>query len=426
VSGATRTLAALLAGLLLGAAAQAWGTPGMVAAGRALAPIGTLWLAVLKMTLVPLIFCLVASGIASRTARDAGGRLVGLAFAVFAGLLVLSVINGAVVSQLILAVWPVAPGGFAGLAPPVTAPPQVPTIVEQIIGMIPTNPVAAAAQGAMGPLVIFALFFGLALGRIAVARRTAVEAVLDGVADAMMQVVDWTLKLAPAGVFVLALEMALTGGVQSAGVLGQVLVVGTAGPAMGIVLSYLVARGLGGVGLLRFARAAIGPQVVAAGTTSSMASLPAMIEAAERRLDCPPEVAGAVLPLAVSTFRFGNVSLVMSTGIFVAIAAGHHPTLGQIAVGGAVAILTNIGIPGLPAAAVFYAAAAPAWVALGAPLEFFPLILALSSGPQDIVTTVCNISHDLAAGTVLQRWLTPRSAIAPSTDLRPPPPGTAL
>jgi Na+/H+-dicarboxylate symporter len=398
-------LAALLAGLVLGAVLQAWGTPELVAAGKALAPIGTLWLAVLKMTLVPLIFCLVASGVASRAAKDSGGRLVGLAFLLFAGLLVLSAVNGAVVAHAILAIWPVAPGGFAGLAPPPTAAPQAPTIVEQIIGMIPANPVTAAAEGAMGPLVIFALFFGLALGRVKAERRAAVGTVLEGVADAMMQIVDWTLKLAPAGVFVLALEMALTGGVQSAGVLGQAFVVGTAGPAMGVVLSYLVARGLGGVGLGRFARAAIGPQVVAAGTTSSMASLPAMIEAAERRLDCPPEVAGAVLPLAASTFRFGNVSLVMTTGTFVAVAAGHPPGLGQLVLAGAVAILTNIGIPGLPAAAVFYAAAAPAWVELGAPLEFFPLILAISSGPQDIFTTVCNVSHDLAAGTVLQKWL---------------------
>jgi Na+/H+-dicarboxylate symporter len=147
-----------------------------------------------------------------------------------------------------------------------------------------------------------------------------------------------------------------------------------------------------------------------------------MIEAAERRLDCPPEVAGAVLPLAVSTFRFGNVSLVMASGIFVAVAAGHPPGLAQIALTGAVAMLTNIGVPGLPAAAVFYAAAAPAWVELGAPLELFPFILAISSGPQDIVTTVCNISHDLAAGTVLQKWLAPNSApsAAPSAP-RPPP-----
>jgi Na+/H+-dicarboxylate symporter len=383
----------------------------VVAAGRALAPLGALWLSFLKMTLVPLIFCLVASGIASRTAKEAGGRLVALAFTVFAGLLILSVVNAAVVTHAVLAVWPVAPNAFAGLAPPPAAAPQIPTIVEQILGMIPTNPVAAAAEGAMGPLVIFALILGLALGRIAPERRLAVEAVLDGVADAMMQIVDWTLKLAPAGVFILALEMALQGGVQSAGVMGQALLVCAAGPAVGILLSYPVARALGGVGLARFARAAIGPQVVAAGTTSSMASLPAMIEAAERRLDCPPEVAGAVLPLAVSTFRFGNVSLITGNAIFVAVASGHPPGLAQIAIGGAVCILTNIGVPGLPAAAVMYAASAPTWLAMGAPVELLPLMLAISSGPLDVLTTVGNVSHDLAAGTVLQKWLG-REAVA--------------
>ena len=191
---------------------------------------------------MPLIFCLVTSGIASRTAKEAGGRLVGLAFVVFAGLLILSALNATVVTRAVLAFWPVAPNAFAGLAPSPAAGPQIPTIVEQILGMIPTNPVAAAAEGAMGPLVVFALFLGLALGRVAPERRIAVEMVLDGVADAMMQIVDWTLKLAPAGVFILALEMALQGGVQSAGVLGQALVVCCAGPAVGILLSYPVAR----------------------------------------------------------------------------------------------------------------------------------------------------------------------------------------
>lgn len=404
MNGATRTLAALLGGLALGAALQAWGAPQLTAMARAIAPLGALWLTALKMTLVPLIFSLVASGIASRSAKESGGRLVGLAFALFAGLLTLAVINSAVVTRLILAAWPVAPDAFAGLAPPPAAIPHLPTIVEQVLGLIPTNPVAAAAEGAMGPLVIFALIFGLALGRVRADRREAVETVLEGVADAMMQIVDWTLRFAPVGVFVLALELALQSGVQAAGVLGQALVVTIAPPIVGIGWSYVVARGLGGVTLPRFARAAMGPQAVAAGTTSSMASLPAMIEAAERRLDCPPEIAGAVLPLAVSTFRFGNVSLVMATGIFVATAVGHPPGLAQIALAGAVAILTNIGVPGLPALAVIYAASAPAWQALGAPLELFPLMLAIA-GPQDIAVTVCNVSHDVAAGTVMQRWL---------------------
>jgi proton glutamate symport protein len=416
VNGATRTLAALVAGLLLGAAAQAWGAPAVVAAAKALAPIGALWLAALKMTLVPLIFCLVASGVASRTAKASGGRLVGLAFALFAGLLVLAVACGAVTTNAILAVWPTAPQAFAGIAAPpdaaaASATPHIPSIVEQVLALVPTNPVAAAAEGAMGPLVIFALIFGLALGRGRPERRAAVETVLDGIADAMMQVVDWALKFAPAGVFILALELALTSGVKAAGVLGQALTVSTAALIVGIALSYLVARIGGGVPLGRFARAAMGPQAVAAGTTSSMASLPAMIEAAERRLDCPPEIAGAVLPLAVSTFRFGNVALIVSMGIFVATAAGHPPGLAQIAIGGAVCILTNIGVPGVPAIAVIYAASAPAWQALGAPLELFPLMLPIAA-PQDIFTTVCNVSHDVAAGTVMQRWLGREAGVA--------------
>jgi proton glutamate symport protein len=194
-------------------------------------------------------------------------------------------------------------------------------------------------------------------------------------------------------------------------VLAQAVVMTSALPAVGIGLCYLIARFAGGVGLARFARAAMGPQAVAAGTTSSMATLPAMIEAAETGLDCPASVAGAVLPLAVSTFRFGNVILITGTALFAANAAGVHPNVAQIAIAGFVVILTNIGVVGLPAAAVLYAAEAPAFQAIGAPLELLPLLIALSAIP-DILDTVCNVTADLAVTTVVRRLITGRVGAA--------------
>jgi Na+/H+-dicarboxylate symporter len=225
--------------------------------------------------------------------------------------------------------------------------------------------------------------------------------------------VTWVLAIAPVGVFVLALNIALNTGLQTAGVLFQAMLVMVLAPTAGIAFAYLVARIGGGVSFVRFARAAIGPQAVAAGTTSSMATLPALIEAAEKKLDVPPALAGSVLPLAVSTFRFGNVLIVMCLAIFAAHAVGHDPTLVELTAAGVAAILTNIGIPGLPAIAVLYAADAPAFQAMGAPLELLPLLIAISA-PSDIMDTVCNVTADLAATTVVQRWL---GAASPATEL---------
>jgi len=406
MNSATRTFLALVAGLALGAAVRAFGSEALIAAGKLTAPIGALWLAALKMTLVPLIFALIVSGVSSWSgAHGGGGKLIGRTLALFAGLLVLAAVTGTVATTLILQAWPVRSGALEALAQaPAGPPPQVPTIVEQIVGMIPTNPVGAAADGAMAPLVIFALLFALALGRGRPDRREAFLLTIQAVGDAMMQIVTWVLAIAPLGVFVLALNIALTTGLQTAGVLFQAMLVMVLAPLAGIAFAYLIARIGGGVPFGVFARAAIGPQAVAAGTTSSMATLPALIEAAETKLNMPPALAGSVLPLAVSTFRFGNVLIVMSLAIFASYAVGHQPTLVELAAAGVAAILTNIGIPGLPAIAVLYAADAPAFQAMGAPLELLPLLIAVSA-PSDVVDTVCNVTADLAAATVVRRWV---------------------
>lgn len=398
-----RTLIAMLAGLAAGAAVKALAGPAVLDAAHGLAPVGVLWLTALRMTLVPLVFTLVVSGVSSWANMGEGGRVIGGMVALFAGLLVLSAVTGAVLMSLMLQVWPPPPGALSflahGAAQVSTA---VPSITEQIMGMIPSNPVAAAAEAAMTPLVVFALIFGLALTQIDGQRRAAIHAVLQGVGEAMMVIVGWVLKLAPVGVFVLALSVALNTGLAAASVLAQSVVMISAATAVGIALCYVVARVGGDVPFVRFARAAMGPQAVAAGTTSSMATLPAMITAAEAELDCPPAIAGAVLPLAVSTFRFGNVVLITSTVVFAAHAAGLHPSLVQIALAGLVVILTNIGVVGLPAAAVLYAAEAPAFQAMGVPLELLPLLIATSAIP-DIFDTVCNVTADLAVTTVVRR-----------------------
>lgn len=411
VNSGTRALIALAGGLAVGAAVKAGHAPALLAAARALAPIGALWLAALRMTLVPLIFTLVVSGVGSWASFGQGGRMIARAGGLFVVLLAISAAAGAGLMSGLLRLWPAQPGALAALVHGAreAAQPVVPSIAEQLVGIIPANPVAAAADGAMTPLVVFALVFGLALTRIDPARRDAVQAVLQGVGEAMMVIVEWVLAATPAGVFVLALGVALNTGLEAAGVLFQGMVMTSAAPALGIALCYLLARFGGGVDMVRFARAALAPQAVAAGTTSSMATLPAMIEAAEIGLDTPPALAGAILPLAVSTFRVGNVFLISATAVFAAHAVGLHPSLAQIAITGFVVVLTNFGVVGLPAAAVLYAAEAPAFQAIGAPLEILPLLIATAAIP-DIFDTVCNVTADLAVTTVVQRLTLGRPA----------------
>jgi Na+/H+-dicarboxylate symporter len=232
----------------------------------------------------------------------------------------------------------------------------------------------------------------------------------------MMVIVGWVLRLAPIGVFVLASGVTLNAGLGAIGALAQIEALQFMAPISGIALCYLIARLGGGVSFAIFARAAAGPQAIAAGTCSSMATLPAMINAAESKLGVAPAMAGSVLPLAVSTFRFGNVILITSTTLFAAWAAGVHPSVVQIGLGAAVIILTNVGIAGVPAAAVIYASMAPGFMAMGAPLALIPLLIA-TAAPSDVFDTTCNVTGDLAATTVVRRLLSRRFAAPPAVEI---------
>ncbi|CAN5239101.1 dicarboxylate/amino acid:cation symporter [soil metagenome] len=400
---ATRTFVGLLAGLAAGAAINATGAAWGVTLAKALSPLGALWLAALKMTLVPLVFTLIASGVGVWFQARGAGRTMLTALGLFVGLLAFGSLAGAGLMVGLLKLWPMAPGALVAGAGAVEAPPVLPSIADQIVGLIPTNPVAAAAQGQMTPLVVFALLFGLALSRVTPVRRESVATMLAGVADALMVLIDVILLLAPVGVFVLALNLAANTGLGAAGALLQATLMLCAVLIVGIAFAYPLAWLGGGVGPLRFGRAALGPQAMAAGTTSSMATLPALIEAAESKLGFPPAIAGALLPLTVSTFRFGNVMLISATCVVAAVGAGAHPTLAQGLTACFVVVLTNIGVPGLPAAAVLYAAEAPGFEAIGAPLSLLPLFIAASTLP-DILDTVCNVTADLSVATVVRRF----------------------
>jgi Na+/H+-dicarboxylate symporter len=387
-------LGALGAGLLAGCLIRMSHDASLVAIAAAVKPVASLWLAALKMTLVPLIFAMVAGGICSFVTSRSGGRALGLLFVAFAGLLTIGAGFGMVATWLILRLWPVPEGSLAGLIAAPGTTPALPGFAEQLIGFIPENPVAAAAAGQMAPLVIFALFFGIAAAGISQARRATLLDLLQGVGETMMRMVHGILWFAPLGVFLLALGIGSEAGIAAAAALGQGVVICVLVMIGGIGLAYGFAA-LAGVDLRRFAAAAIGPQAMAAGTCSSMATLPAMIEAAETGMKISPALAGTILPLTASTFRFGTAISGGVVCVFASAVAGIHPSAALYAMAALMIVLSNVGVAGLPAAAVLYAADAPAMQVVGAPLGFLPLWIAVIAIP-DIFLTVCNVTADLA------------------------------
>jgi len=163
MSNAARILAGLVAGLLLGTLG-AWAGLQLGPALGVTAAIGGLWLDALRMTVVPLVFALVVTGIAAAAATASASAVTRRALILFALLLLFSAVTGAILGSALLGAWSPPPGALLALRTGLGASevPQIPPVAEWLRSLVPTNVVSAAAEGAIVPLTLFALLFGLA------------------------------------------------------------------------------------------------------------------------------------------------------------------------------------------------------------------------------------------------------------------------
>jgi proton glutamate symport protein len=367
--------------------------------------IGGVWLDALRMTIVPLVFALIVTGVASLRlgsgddASHLGRRLP----AVLISLLMLSAVIGAIVAPLLIGLFTIPHTSIVALGAmfPATPPPAVPGVVDAIRAMIPTNVVASAAAGAIVPLVIFALILGLALSRVETARAQALLQPLRGLADAMVVVVGWILGIAAIGIGALAFTVGATVGVTAIAMLGQYLAASLTLSAIVIAVGYIIVRVAGGISIRRFARAAAPAQAVAAGTQSSLATLPAMLASAQA-IGIEERDAAVVLPIAVAVFKITAPSNTLLTALTVAWMGGVSVSPAQILLAIPLSILASLIILSLPGAISTYAGTAPTIIALGAPIELLPIMVAVDVIP-DMLRTVANVTYDLVATAIITR-----------------------
>jgi Na+/H+-dicarboxylate symporter len=406
----TSILLALVAGLIAGIALRVFVGHDTAIAGL-LQPVGELWLNALRMTLVPLVFCLMTAGVAGLADTAAGsGKQVAIAVAVFLTLLLAASLIGTGVAEALMTVWPVKPLDMALAAHSAVSPPTSPNIARVLVSLIPVNPVAAAAEAAMAPLIVFAAIFGVAISRLPSASRRVLIDFFKASADAMLIIVNWVLGAAPIGIFVLTLEAAANVGLGLALGLAQYVLLLSMVLGVGLICATLIGLS-SGVRPTRFLRVALGPQALAASTQSSMACLPSLVQAAEA-LDLPRPFVATIMPLAVTTFRFGNVFGGVAAGLIGAHLFGIHPGVGPILLAIVIGVLTNVGVIGLPGQAVLLAAYGPIFTALGTPIEALTLIIAVFTLP-DILDTTCNVTADLAATALIARLARLETAKAP-------------
>jgi Na+/H+-dicarboxylate symporter len=266
---------------------------------------------------------------------------------------------------------------------------------------VPTNPVAAASETAILPLILFVLVFAFAMVRLPEEPRERLVGFFQAIADTMLVVIGWVLWIGPVGVFALAYVVGARAGGTAFGALLHYVVIVTAVGTVIWLAAWPVALIGARISPLRFTRAIASSQALAFSTQSSLACLPAMLRAAGK-LDVPVAASGVVLPMAVAIFRATGPVMNLAVAIYIAYWFGIELTPTQMALGIAAAATTTMGAVGIPGQASFVTSIAPICIAMGLPIEPLGLLIAVETLP-DLMRTLGNVSMDIAATATVAR-----------------------
>jgi Na+/H+-dicarboxylate symporter len=403
VSLTARVLLGLVLGFAVGLLISA--NPSLARVPGWIEPVGTIFINAIKMTVIPLVVASLIVGVASAPDPATVGRLGGRAALWFIGIVLVSAFIGVLVTPLALSVIEPDPARIEALrsstagAEFVERAKGIPKFSQWLTELVPVNPIRAAADTAMLPLIVFSVLFGAALMRVESARRQAMLLALQGVQDASFVLVRWVLIAAPVGVFALAMPLAARLGVSAAGaVVWYIGVVSALCVAFMALVLYPLACIGGRIAFRDFARAALPVQAVAMSSRSSMGSLPVMIEQLGGTLGFTREITGFLLPLSASVFRAGAGIGITGGVCFLAALYGVHLTVPQLATIALTTTLLSFSVPGIPAGSIIVMV--PVLLAAHLPVEGVGILIAVDAIP-DMFRTTTNVTGTMAVAAVL-------------------------
>jgi Na+/H+-dicarboxylate symporter len=375
-------------------------------------PIGTAFVDLLKMVVIPLVASVIFVGVGAMGDLRQLGRLGVTTIGFFAVTSVISILLGMGMMQVML---PLA-SESATHALQTTAPeaPVLPGPVEFLLGLIPSNPFAAAADGALLPLIVFTILVAAATGALPEEDRTRLLNLASSLAAALIKLVHWILLTAPVGVFALAAPITARSGWAMLQSLGAFILAVLAGLLVFVIVVYLPAVWfISRRSPVSFLKACASPVLIALSSASSAATLPAMLEAADKELQLSRSVSSFVIPLGSATCRAGS-ALFQGAGV-VFLAWLYGVPLGLTGIGGVVLaiLLVSFTVAGIPAGGVM--SLAPALGGVGIPLDGLAVLLGVDRIP-DMARTATNVVGVLAAGAVVDQTEEVQNATATPED----------
>ena len=409
MSLAIKVLIALLAGLGAGLAITASSPDTAGTLVGILQPIGTLWVSAIRMAIIPLVVSSLLIGVGgaadTRTVTVLGAK----GLVLFIVLLLLAGVFSMLIGPAVFAQVAIDPAAAASLqasavqagSNAVEGAKQLPSVAQWFVDLVPVNPVKAAADGALLPLIVFSIALGAALTKVAHDRREALLKIMRAVQEASLVVMGAVLVAAPIGVFALSFVLASRIGIAAAGALiTYMAVVCAVSTVFCLFVMYPAAAVFGRVKIMEFARALLPAQAVAFSARSSLAAFPAMLTAAREKLHLSEPIVSFLLPVMITMFRVGAVIGQMIGAMFIAKLYGIELGVAQYATLALTSVATSFSVPGIPGGSIIMMV--PVLLTVGLPAEGVGVLLAVDTIP-DMFRTATNVTADMATAVVLDR-----------------------
>src|SRR5712692_4456416 len=397
----------LVAGLGLGLAAATTRWPSLLALTQWLRPLGTLFLNLLSMVVIPLVATALFAGVAGLGDLRRVGRLGARTLGFFWGTTLAAIVIGFIMAAILLPLAPIPPEQQAALRQAAGADSsflrhaaeQIPSGARFIVELIPSNPVRAAVDGNLLPLIVFVTIFAVAAAALPDAKRLALTELADVATQALIKIVHWVLLLAPVGIFALLAPAVAQFGWSLVRALG--LFVLTVILGLGLFIAAVYLPGVALVARLRparFLRASFASMLMGFSTTSSLATLPTMLDAAENDLKISRMVSSFVLPLGATVNRAGSALFQAVAVLFVAQLYGVSFGFAQMFQAGAAVFLASLTVASIPYGSIV--SLTPAFASAGLPLAGLTLLIGLDRIP-DMFRTMTNVTGHLTAAAVV-------------------------
>ena len=388
----------ILAAMILGIAV------GRIMDARAVmfAPLGDVFINLIKMLVIPLVAVSVTSGAASLGNARSAGRLGITTFAYYLATTAVAVVIGLIFGEIF------KPGAGldisqvqqwfsvekAGSATP-------PEFWHLILSLIPTNPIQAFTQGNILQTLFFCLFLGIGIGTLDHEKKTFLVTLLDSLTEALIWMIKKVMLVAPLGVFALMASATGTFGYDILALVVKLLVVYVGAIFLhGFGFYPLVLKLFSKMSVRRFLSRIYKPQVVALSTASSMATMPMTFETCEDELGVSKETCSFVLPLGATINMDGNAIYYALAAVFFAQIFGIELTMAAYTAIVFTATIGSIGQAGVPGPSLLVVAVL---VAAGIPIEGLPLLYAVDR-IFDMIRTALNITGDATCAVIVDRF----------------------